>query len=469
MRDSLNQIAILLTVVMSLGLFSLSIQAKSLDPLLKKAILNQQPNYLHQVIVAFKSRGAPSDSQISALDRIGVTGISLKQLPIAGLLATSHQIEAIYQRADVVSVWLNSELSYDNQALDKLTGIESLKNDNSLRLNGLPFSGKGIGVVVNDSGVDGMHGDIKYPNHTVQNVSAQTNLNSFSGVLPISYQENVSNTDIAGGHGSHVAGVIAANGAMSNGDHTGVAPNANIIGYGSGAGLFILDALGGFDYALTHQYNYNIRVVSNAFGSKSDVGTSFNPEHPINIATKKLVERGVMVVFSVGNSGDGEGTITGNFKKAPWVIAVAAADQKGKLTQFSSRGEKGRTGTVSVDDQVYHWLDEPTITAPGVDIISIRASLSSLSALSIADDSEVIKPKHLPYYTLMSGTSMAAAHVSGVIALMLEANPNLNWRDVKSIIQHSATQMPERASWERGAGFINAYEAVKAARAGVCC
>jgi subtilisin family serine protease len=267
---------------------------------------------------------------------------------------------------------------------------------------------------------------------------AQTNLHSLSEILPITYQENTANTDIAGGHGSHVAGIIGGNGAMSSGKYQGVAPGAKIIGYGSGAGLFILDTIGGFDYALTHQYDYNIRVISNSFGSTSDTGTDFNPDHPTNVATKQLSDNGVIVVFSAGNSGSGESTITGNFKKAPWVITVAAGDKDGQLADFSSRGVKGKSGVVSVDGETFTWEDRPTITAPGVDVISTRASLSSLSALSITDDSEVMEASHVPYYTSMSGTSMSAPHISGVVALMLEANPNLTWREVKSILQKNS-------------------------------
>ncbi|XQF92675.1 hypothetical protein ACOBV9_16680 [Pseudoalteromonas espejiana] len=56
-------------------------------------------------------------------------------------------------------------------------------------------------------------------------------------------------------------------------------------------------------------------MISNSFGSTSDTGTDFNPDHPTNVATKQLSDNGVIVVFSAGNSGSGESTITGNFKK----------------------------------------------------------------------------------------------------------------------------------------------------------
>lgn len=453
----------LLSLSLALSLSAGSLSAKTLDPQLSNLLQQTSADTLHQVIITFDQQGAPTSSQLEMLNNLGVSGVSLRNLPIVGALATADQIQQIYARSDVLSVWHNAPLTLENNASTAITGVQQLRADQSLRSSGVPFSGRGIGVVVNDSGVDGSHADIRFPNHVVQNVLAQTNLNSFSGVLPITYRENVENTDIAGGHGSHVAGIIGANGAQSSGKYAGVAPGAKIIGYGSGAGLFILDTLGGFDYALTNQFTYNIRVISNSFGSTGDVGTDFNPDHPTNVATKALTDNGVIVVFSAGNSGSGESTITGNFKKAPWVITVAAGDKTGALANFSSRGTKGKGGEVVINGESFEWIDEPTITAPGVDVISVRASLSSLSALSLADDSEQIEAQHLPYYTLSSGTSMSAPHVSGVVALMLEANPNLNWREVKQILRDTATNMSGRESWEVGAGYVNAHAAVQAA------
>ncbi|MFC0444182.1 S8 family serine peptidase [Pseudidiomarina halophila] len=450
--------------------FSLSTgvgMAKTFDPDLRAIVNAADAATLHSVIVTFEQSEAPTPSQVAFLEQLGLNGVVLKELPIAGVLATREQIETIYQRDDVRSVWHNDPLSLENGDATAITGVQNLRADPDLRNNGIPFSGRGIGVVINDSGVDGTHSDLMYPQHVVQNVLAQVNLNSLSGMLPITYQENVANTDVLGGHGTHVAGTVGGSGSMSKGEHTGVAPGASLIGYGSGAGLFILDTLGGFDYALHNQFTYNIRVISNSFGNTGDVGTDFNPDDPTNVATKKLADNGVITVFSAGNSGPGESTITGNFKKAPWVITVAAGDKSGKLADFSSRGVDRKSGQTEVDGEIYTWQDRPTITAPGVDIISARASLSSLGGLSAQQDSEEIPPEQLAYYTISSGTSMAAPHVSGVVALMLEANPDLQWQQVKQIIQDTATVMPGRDSWESGAGYINAHAAVKAAVDGV--
>ncbi|MFZ5656139.1 MAG: S8 family serine peptidase [Pseudomonadota bacterium] len=439
-------------------------EARRLDRQLEAVLPTLAATDSLEVIVTFHGNAPISDAQRSQLASLGLKGVTMRSLPIAGVVATPAQIRSLLAMPEVRSVWLNAPLQLENREATALTGVDRLRTDSGMRINGMPFTGRGLSVVVNDSGVDGTHADLAFPEHTRQNVLAQTNLYSLDSMLPVTYQEGVANTDIGGGHGTHVAGIIGGNGARSPGaSMEGVAPGAGIIGYGSGAGLFILDTIGGFDYALTHQAQYNIRVISNSFGNTGDTGTEFDPDDPTNVATKKLADRGVVVVFSAGNSGSGEGTITGNFKKAPWVITVAAGDKKGRLASFSSRGEKGRRGQVEVDGVTYTWEDRPTVTAPGVDIASARASLGALDKASINTDAEALGTGLAPYYTILSGTSMAAPHVSGVVALMLEANPGMDWRDVKRILQETASNIPGHESWETGAGYVNAYAAVQAA------
>ncbi len=436
-------------------------EARKLDPLLERMLPTVASGETLEVVVSFHGEGPLDTAQKNALSALGLKALTMRSLPIAGTLATRAQVQQLLALPEVRSVWLNAPLDYDNKEATALTGVDRARTDSAMRINGLPVSGKGIGVVVNDSGVDGTHPDMQFGNHLVQNVLAQTNLASLDSTLPITYQENVVNTDIGGGHGTHVAGTIGGNGAASAGAQEGVAPGAGIIGYGSGAVLLILDTIGGFDYALTHQAQYNIRVISNSFGQTSDVGTPFDPDNPTNIATKALADRGVVVVFSAGNAGAGEGTITGNFKKAPWVVTVAAGDKQGKLASFSSRGVEGGGGNVTIGDESFQWVDRPTITAPGVDIASLRASLGSLDKAELQTDAEILGPALALRYTHSSGTSMAAPHMSGIVALMLEANPSMSWREVKQVLQDTATNIPGRKSWEVGAGYVNAYAAVQ--------
>ncbi|WP_426061379.1 S8 family peptidase [Hymenobacter sp. B1770] len=437
-------------------------QAQTLiDPALQTA-LTTSPG-VHQVIVTFEGTGAPSAAALQTLRTLGITaGVTLRELPIAGVLATNAQIAQLANDPSVVSLFLNRSLSLENEGATALTGAQRVRNEASFtqRNGGLPVAGTGIGVVVNDSGVDGTHPDLKLGANLKQNVLGTTNLNAQDSMLPVTYLEDIANTDNSGGHGTHVAGITGATGAASNGKYAGVAPGAGIVGYGTGAGLFILDVIGAFDYALVNQFRYNIRVITNSFGTTSDIGTDVDPRDPITMSTKRCVDRNIVVVFSAGNSGSGSGTITGKYKKAPWVISVANSDKAGVLAPSSSRGRKGVGGTFSTDGQTFTWRDEPTVTAPGTDIISARA-VSPIGALSTQQDiNSGMDPAHLPYYTHLTGTSMAAPHVAGVVALMLDANPALTPFQVKAIIEETATNLPNRESWEVGRGMVNAYAAV---------
>jgi len=416
------------------------------------------PSEKLEVIVSFNGDSGPTGAQLAELDVLGLTGVHFQELPIAAVMATPEQILSLDAMEDVRSLWLNEELAYDNDLETSIMGVDRLRADSNMRsAMGLPYSGKGVGVMINDSGVDGQHPDLQH--NVKQNVAAQFNLNSYQELLPVTWIENIPDTDIAGGHGSHVAGIVAGTGAASGGIQEGAAPGVDLIGYGSGAGLFLLDTIGAFDYALVNQIRYNIRVVANSFGSTSDTGTDFNAEDPTNIATKKLADRGVIVVISAGNSGSGEGTITGNFKKAPWIITVGAGDNSGNLADFSSRGRRDVGGTVVVDGETLQWVDQPTLVAPGVDVISVKSKSDPLAYAGV----DPTQGGETLYYTTKSGTSMASPNVSGTVALMLEANPNMSWREVKSILQETATNMPGRDEWEVGAGYVNTYAAVSMA------
>ncbi|PKV62820.1 S8/S53 family peptidase [Pontibacter ramchanderi] len=451
---------LLAVVAVSLLVISNIFAQAYVDSRLQAAITDKTK--LVQVVVTFKGESAPTLLDLSALSQAGITkGLTLKSLPIAGVLATGLQIDLLSRSPRVLSLYLNESLEYENNSGTALTGVDKLRKDPlfTSRNGGFPVSGKGIGVLVNDSGVDGTHPDLQFGKNLVQNVTAATNLNALSSILPYTPIENVPNTDATGGHGTHVAGIVGGTGQASQGLYEGVAPGANLVGYGSGAALLLLDVLSGFDYAITNQARYNIRVITNSFGTTSDTGTDVNPADPITLATKRCVDRNIVVVFSAGNSGPGSGTMTGQYKKAPWVIAVAAGNKSGQLADFSSRGIKNKAGSFTLDGKTYTWEDRPTVTSPGVDIIAARV-IAPVSSLSADKDAAELDPAHVPYYTHMSGTSMAAPHVAGIVALLLEANPTLTPYQVKEILQQTATNIPNREKWEVGAGYVNAYASV---------
>ena len=409
-----------------------------------------------EVVITFNGNTAPSTLQLTGLKQVGIlNAFSFKSLPIVGAVVTPAQINSLAGNTQIKSIYLNKKLDYYNYDATALTGVDRLRKDQTLtaKNGGFPVSGKGVTVLINDSGVDGTHEDIKFGNHLIQNAMGSTNPHAYSSLLPIVYLENIPNTDNNSGHGTHVTGSVGGNGSKSAGKYEGVAPGANLIGYGSGAALFVLDGIGGFDYAVTNQFLYNIRVITNSWGSSG----AFDPYDPINIASKIAYDRGIVVLFAAGNSGPGENT--NSPYAAPWVITVAAGDKFGRLADFSSRGVKGQTSTFEIDGETWTYENRPTITAPGVDIISTRV-VAPVSSLGATKDADLIEPAYLPYYTTMSGTSMATPHTAGIVALMLEADKTLSPAQVKDILQKTATNMPHYESWENGAGYVNAYAAV---------
>ncbi|HEX8162377.1 MAG TPA: S8 family serine peptidase [Pyrinomonadaceae bacterium] len=431
------------------------------------------------VIVAFDTTNGLQDSHLAMLGALGIQGgLTLPHLGMVALPgATAGQVRALASMRGVRSVWSNDKLEYFDNQSRMLAGVDRVRTDASMtKLNGgLPVSGKGdFSVVVNDSGIDATHADLKFGTKVVQNVFIATDTETsyansaqpeaarhFTPLLAI---ENVPNTDLNVGHGTHCAGIIGGTGERSGNLYQGVAPGVRLIGTGSGAGLFVLNSLGGFEWALANQFLYNVRAISNSWGSSG----GFNPDNPINIATKATHDSGILVVFSAGNSGPGKDSHN-PYSKAPWVISVAAGTKEGGLAKFSSRGlprDERLTDGDPLNDN-----DAPTITAPGTgraiasnankfttDIISVRAA-TNLVANGETADTEIAAP-YLPFYTQISGTSMACPFVVGVAALLLDADPTLSPDEIKQILTETATRMPGYDDYQVGAGYVNAYAAV---------
>ncbi|MDQ3495817.1 MAG: S8 family serine peptidase, partial [Pseudomonadota bacterium] len=256
-----------------------------------------------QVVVSYKQSGPVSPAQVSALQALGIVkGITMRTLPIAGAVATPAEIRALAKRDDVASIYWNAPLRYFNKEQRQVSGAERAVQNPGDYGRAIPFSGAGVTVLVNDSGVDATHEDLKLGRHVVQNVLAPQNIlaeiaaDFRPGLVPMTYLEDQPNSDLGSGHGTHVAGTIGGTGQRSNGLYRGVAPGAQLVGYGSGAVLFILDAVGGLDYAATNQFSYGapIRVTSNSWGSSG----KFQPLNPVNIATYELYKRGIVSVFA---------------------------------------------------------------------------------------------------------------------------------------------------------------------------
>jgi serine protease AprX len=352
---------------------------------------------------------------------------------------------------DVFRMHFDRPTSADNYRTALTTGTRVVQET-------LGLTGAGIGVAVIDSGITNWHNDLTDP--------------SASGNYPWGNQRVAAFVDFVNeqaspyddfGHGTHVAGIIAGNGTDSNGQKAGSAPGASLVvlkvldAQGAGSISRIIQAL---DWVLVNHAAYNIRVVNMSVGAK--ITESYWTD-PMTIAVKRVVDAGIVVVAAAGNRGSNDagqpqwGAI-GAPGNAPWAITVGASSTMGTpergddtMARFSSRGPT-----------FLDWSAKPDLVAPGAGAVSLAAPGSTLVTA---------KPMALlpgstgaTEYLSLSGTSMATPVVSGVVALMLQANPSLTPNAVKAILQYTAQEYPDYKPLEQGAGFLNAVGAVRLAR-----
>ena len=466
-----------------------------IDSQLTRFFATRAPGVTAPVVITYAKK--PGAAEFSRLQLAGINrGFATRELPMVIADMSVAQLAAVRQQPGVVSIYGNRILKPFTNASRTFIGAAQAGRDAQVtKANksnpGFPISGKGIGIGYIDTGIDGTHKDLTYGKKTVQNViqplsetvvgdaglvlgvgiSIGDILHS-TGFVPPIYVENQPMSDVESGHGTHGAAVAAGTGEQSGNFYGGVARGAHLIGLNAGneMGLPTVAIIGAYDYLLANQYAYNVRVINNSWGSGLDA-EGLDPSNPVNVATRVSHDRNITVVFAAGNSGDTPTSIN-PYSTMPWTISVAAGEKQGlgSPAGFSSRGVDNGTGTdvagMPADTSLAPNL-RPDITAPGVDIKSARLRGAGLTNTLgtvplVGNDLTTIPPAYLPYYTTSQGTSFACPHVSGVVALMLEANPLLTPDDVVTILRQTANPMPfdERVV---GAGYVDAHNAVRAA------
>lgn len=317
--------------------------------------------------------------------------------------------------------------------------------------------GSGISIAVVDSGIDGTHpmflqsGESK----VVRNVKLTCFSDQVDLEIPcaggpgnardryfIDSPTNDTDTVSLGGHGTHVAG-IAAGAEVTSGDRSlkGAAPGSKLVGISVAHTISVYGGAAGLNWVLEHHAAPcgapssdcpPIRVVNNSWGA----GGEFDPQSTITKLQDLLVADGVVVVFANGNSGgDGSDNSSNPYglNPTPGVISVANYndDESGsrdhQLASSSSRGMKGAPATY------------PDLSAPGTDITS-----ACRPQLAICGSPEGLDPN----YGTISGTSMAAPMVAGIVAQLLQANPSLTPAQVEDILEDTAYEFAGGAAYE---------------------
>jgi serine protease AprX len=401
----------------------------------------------------------PTAAQVAALEGLGLVVQPMRHVPLALVAGPLTSMQAAVLNGAAVDVYPDEPI----QLLD--TASSDAMGAGALRASGL--TGQGVTVAVVDSGCDASHPDLA--DHVVHNVKLYSaeyaNLppDASNRIVVANETGPYQNTDIAGGHGTHVAGIIAADSTTDpTGGRYGVAPDASLVCYSIGEVLFTTAVVTAYDHMLDQPDLWGIDVVNNSWGNSF---RQFDPRDPVSVVTKAVADQGVVVVFAAGNSGAEDAEMSLNpFSEAPWVISVAAGSLDHHRGDFSSNGlvydnsqptqigGGGHTSWTGDRIGVYH----PDVTAPGVDISSTCDTAGT-----------VIGPCPPPDYgqATASGTSMAAPHIAGAAAVLLQANPSLTPDLVRSALQATATPVAAADGsalpfWEVGYGYADLNAAV---------
>lgn len=408
-----------------------------------------------RAIVTFGS--VPTDAQVSALEGLGLTVQPLTRLPLALVAGTPGQLAATVTSGIGADVYPDERLDYlDTVSSDAMSS--SVRAARSLRARGL--TGKGVTVGIVDSGCDGTHPDLaERIKHNVTLLSPEyANAGSDPTLVVPVDQGPYDNTDLGSGHGTHVAGIIAADGTSGD-EFRGVAPDAELACFAIGAVITTTAVVTAFDYMLAQPDMLGIDVVNNSWGNSF---RQYDPADPVNVATRAVAAKGAVVVFAAGNSGaeDAEASVS-PFNQAPWTISVAAGSVKRERGDFSSNGlqfDNGRAvpigeggHTVLTGDRIGN--TQPDVMAPGVDISSSCDSTGT-----------VIGPCPQGGNATASGTSMASPHVAGAAAVLLQARPSLTVDQVRRALTATATPVRDGTkvlpSSQVGYGHVNLDRAV---------
>ncbi len=279
--------------------------------------------------------------------------------------------------------------------------------------------------------------DVTHPDLQANVVDPYNSYNALHGGST-SDVKSYSSDFISRNHGTHVAGIVAA--TTNNGiGVSGVSYNANImpVKVVNANNLATTDSLiKAYDFCISKRSSRNLRVINLSMGMCDTIKSD-------DALLKKVDEayaKGIVTVASAGNAG------ASNTGKVPYnnypsdydkIVAVINLQQSGSGVRRYETSNYNAVGMTNKD-----------ISAPGADVLSTQAGGN--------------------YYCTMTGTSMAAPVVSGVLALEFAANPNLSATDAVTLLYATSTNLAGK-TWTRsyGWGEVNAAAAAKAARDGM--
>lgn len=340
--------------------------------------------------------------------------------------------------------------------------------------DGSPIDGEGIGIAVVDTGVDATHPDLD-GDKTVSNFVA----------TPEGVVEAGDYTELASTHGTHMAGIAASDGDVRH-DRRGAAPGASLYTFANrvtgtdvDASAVVAPAMA-MDWILSNggEVQPSIEVVVNAWSCQDTACQQLNPDQAhIQLASQLAEDAGVTVVFPVGNgAGAGFSNQVNPEARIPTQGVIGVANHDDEETGQRSDCIKSSSSRGAAEDPT-SW---PDVAAPG-DVVWSPNPIAPGSSTRAPVGGSILSPtENRTTYTSVTGTSASAAHVAGVVALVLQANPSLSPAEVEFLLEDTAhkldaddrcvpyvtgdpTNTLTGANQAAGHGLVDAMNAVEAA------
>jgi serine protease AprX len=343
---------------------------------------------------------------------------------VAALTAESGVLHVTDDVAVHVDEATPSPLHSASAVYPKVVGADKLWNEG--------IDGDGVAVAVVDTGIA-----------NVADLSGRV-----VGGVDFSGGNNPYNDEF--GHGTFVAGLIAGNGASSNGQYKGVAPKARLVSVkiaGADGSSDVSHVLAAMQWIVSYKDTYGIRVANLSLGTDS---TQTYHLSPLNSAVERAWDSGIVVTVSSSNNGPGAGTVS-KPGDDPLVVTVGALDDKGT----PGRGDDVMAGFSGQGPTSADGLTKPDLVAPGRSVISLRAPGSAI-------DSAYPGSRVGSAYFKGSGTSFSTAVTSGTAALLFDREPGLTPDQVKARLLHTAGVGPVGDPNVDGQGSLDAYAAAHA-------
>jgi hypothetical protein len=285
------------------------------------------------------------------------------------------------------------------------------------------FTGKGVGVALIDSGV--------YPHHDLQNPNK---IHGFFDLLNDAHHPYDDN-----GHGTFMAGIICGNGASSKGLYPGVAPNSHIYAvkaFNSIGRAFCSDILFAIENVLDNAKEYNIKILCLPF---EIMDYNYKLLNGFSKLFDKCIQNDIIPIVPTGSKENKECSIVG-ISTLPNCLTVGGIDTTSSPIpyKFSSCGPCGK-------------VEKPDLSAACVNICSLNCNTSYVSE---RNGVKLFAPVLDRPYTNYTGTSCAAAYISGLCAMLLQSNSRLAFKDVVSLLKISSSLI-DAPKWSQGHGLVD--------------